>query len=283
MSVMSGQNDPKLKKLLSEVPNGFLIDSHWMRERQIARQSVHDYIRRGWIEQEMPGLYRRPFTSQENNDAVHGWKIPLLSAQWLMNYDVHLGGSSALTQLGHTHYLSLGEQRTVFLYGHDLPTWLFRINVNATLEQRSLKLFDQPTTGINHLDFSPTDGNPKTSRPPWEWPIKASSAERALLEALDELPRLESFHNIDMIFQGLTSLRPRSLQALLEACTSIKVKRLFFVYADRHQHAWFKHIDKSGIDLGTGDRSLVKGGKLHPVYRITIPQELVNGQENTNA
>ena len=280
---MSGQNDTKLKRLLASVPHGFLIDSRWMRERKITRQSVHDYVRRGWIEQVMPGLYRRPFAAQENSDAVQGWKIPLLSAQWLMRYDVHLGGSSALAQLGHTHYLSLGQQRMVFLYGDNLPTWLFRLKVNAKLEKRSLKLFDHSTASIDDMDFSPNDDGGQTSRPPWEWPIKASSAERAVLEALEELPRQESFHNLDMIFQGLTNLRPRRLQTLLETCTSIKVKRLFFVYADRHRHAWFKHLNVERIDLGTGDRSLVKGGKLHPEYRITVPSELVNGMENSDA
>lgn len=279
MSVMSGQNSTGLKRLLAAVPNGFLIDSRWMRANKITRQSVYDYIRRGWIEQVMPGLYRRPFASQENNDVIQDWKIPLLSAQWLMRYEVHLGGSSALAQLGHTHYLSLGERRIIFLYGEDLPAWLFRLKVNAKLEKRSLKLFDQSTVGIEHLNFSPTDVGTQASRPPWEWPVKASSAERAVLEALDELPRFESFHNIDMIFQGLTSLRPGRLQTLLEACASIKVKRLFFVYADRHQHAWLKYINKSAIDFGAGDRSLAKGGRLHPQYRITVPPELVSEEE----
>ncbi len=55
-----------------------------------------------------------------------------------------------------------------------------------------------------------------------------------ILEAVDDLPDHGSFHTIDMIFQGLTNLRPRRLMSLLQACRSIKVKRLFFVYADKH-------------------------------------------------
>ena len=102
-----------------------------------------------------------------------------------------------------------------------------------------------------------------------------SSPERALLEALNELPIKESFHNIDMMFQGLVNLRPRCMIAALEACNSIQVKRLFFVFADRHDHAWRKHIDETSINLGSGDRSFTKGGKLHPKYRITVPPEFL--------
>jgi hypothetical protein len=69
-------------------------------------------------------------------------------------------------------------------------------------------------------------------------------------------------------------LSPRRLEKLLADCRSIKVKRLFFFFADRHQHAWLKRIDRSQIDLGTGKRMLVKGGRLDPVYQITVPDDL---------
>jgi len=51
----------------------------------------------------------------------------------------------------------------------------------------------------------------------------------------------------------------------------VKVKRLFFFFADRHRHAWLKHLKKDEVDLGTGKRMLVKGGKLDPTYQITVP------------
>jgi hypothetical protein len=110
---------------------------------------------------------------------------------------------------------------------------------------------------------------------PWRWPIKMSSAERAILEILDELPKNESFHNIDMVFEGMVNLRPKMLTTLLIQCRSVKVKRLFFVYADKHAHAWLKHIDRSRIDMGRGDRALLPGGRLHPIYRVTVPADLL--------
>ena len=91
------------------------------------------------------------------------------------------------------------------------------------------------------------------------------------MELLNELPKHQSFHMVDVAFEGLTNLRPRRLRNLLACCRSIKVKRLFFLFADRHRHGWLKHLDREAVDLGSGDRQLVSGGLLHPVYRITVP------------
>ena len=89
------------------------------------------------------------------------------------------------------------------------------------------------------------------------------------------LPKDESFHNLDMVFQSLTSLRPARLQSLLAACQSVKVKRLFFVFADRHAHGWRRHLSPSDFDLGAGARARVKGGKFHSVYKISVPKDLL--------
>ena len=101
-----------------------------------------------------------------------------------------------------------------------------------------------------------------------------SSPERAILELMDELPRHESFHQVDMIMEGLVNLRPRRLQALLEDARSIKVKRLFFFFADRHHHKWLDYVDRDKISLGSGKRMIFKGGKLDPEYKITVPEDM---------
>ncbi len=115
----------------------------------------------------------------------------------------------------------------------------------------------------------------------WHWPIWASSPERAILEALDELPRQATFENLDLVFEGLVSLRPHRLTALLRACRSVKVRRLFFVFADRHAHGWRDHLDPSAIDFGSGPRALVEGGRFHPDYRISIPETLMLANSKT--
>lgn len=117
---MNGQSETKLKQLLQRVPPGFMVDSRWMGRHAISRQSVSGYIKQGWLEPVMSGVYRRPFSSDANPESVSGWKIPLLSAAWLMQHEFHIGGASALSLRGHAHYLSLGGAFDLYLYGSDI-------------------------------------------------------------------------------------------------------------------------------------------------------------------
>ena len=135
---------------------------------------------------------------------------------------------------------------------------------------RPRTLFGDDPVGIEEFDIAA--GAPVDV---WRWRVQASSPERAILEALDELPRHGSFDNLDKIFEGLVSLRPRQLTALLGACRSVKVRRLFFVFADRHGHGWRKHLDATAIDFGSGPRALVEGGRFHSAYRISVPETLM--------
>ena len=78
--------------------------------------------------------------------------------------------------------------------------------------------------------------------------------------------------------EGLANLSPRRMQSLLESTRSVKVKRLFLFFADRHQHRWLDYISREKIDLGKGKRMLVKGGKLDTKYLITVPEEFSGAQ-----
>ena len=206
------------------------------------------------------------------------WQAPLVSLQRIMHCDVHLGGESALALAGLTHYLALGHESSAHVYG-EVPAWLRRLPAGPQFVIHSRTLFGDDPTGVIDADGDVPPDGPEMSPVPtvgiWQWPIRASSPERAILEAIDELPNRASFHNLDMTFEGLVSLRPTQLDALLAICRSVKVRRLFFVFADRHRHAWRKYLDTSKIDFGSGPRALVSGGKLHPTYRIYVPADLI--------
>jgi hypothetical protein len=104
-----------------------------------------------------------------------------------------------------------------------------------------------------------------------------SSPERAIMELLDEVPERETFHQADMLMEGLRNLSPRRLQNLLVNCRSVKVKRLFFWFSERHNHAWLPKLKRKEIDLGSGKRMLVRGGKLDRKFNITVPEKLDAG------
>lgn len=275
---MPGPNRNTLKYVLDQVPPGFLVDSQWLAANAVAKSSAHDYNRRGWLERVVRGVYRRPYPHADAQDA-RNWKMAVLSAQWIMDYDFHVGGISALTLEGHNHYLGLGGDANVYLYG-GVPSWLPRLNVDAHFLLRRRQLFGSEPLGIDDCDFNPAAHNAPS---PWDWPLRRSSPERALFEALNELPDHESFHKVDMLFQGLAKLRPKRLTDLLRACRSVKVKRLFFLFADRHPHRWLAHIDRTQIDLGKGPRSLVEGGRYSAAYQLVVPAEFAAPREGATS
>lgn len=105
-------------------------------------------------------------------------------------------------------------------------------------------------------------------------PVVMAMPERAMLELCDEPPSAGLVYEVDALMQGLATLRPGLLSALLRDCRSIKAKRLFLALAERHNHAWLARVTLDGVDLGKGKRSLVPGGRLHPTYQITLPADL---------
>jgi len=273
---MDHQRQRRLKPLLDRVPPGFLVDTRWLKAQGIDAKSIHDYVEQGWLERVIRGVYRRPLPHGVRAENAVSWDSALLSLQWIMKYDVHLGGVSALDLAGHAHYLHLGGTPRVHLYG-DVPTWLKRLPSAAQMVVHRRTLFGNDQTGIIDADRDTRESSRAVNV--WRWPLKASSPERAVLEALDELNDEAGFENIDKIFESLTTLRPKLLMTLLTACRSVKVRRLFFVFADRHRHAWRKHLDAHEIDFGAGPRALVEGGKLHPTYRIYVPKSFVPARD----
>lgn len=168
------------------------------------------------------------------------------------------------------------------MYGSGkLPGWVSKLKLESKLvfhnEERLFKLHTHAranhgaTTSAN--DFLQSS---YTTQPwgQWEWPLTISSPERAILELLDEVPERETFHQADVLMEGLRNLSPRRLYTLLTACRNVKVKRLFFWFAERQQHAWLTKLNRRGIDFGKGKCMLVRGGQLDPKFNITVPESI---------
>ena len=206
---MSGRRGTKLKNLLDAVPHGFLVDAAWLSRQNVSTSSVFDYLQRGWLERVTRGLYRRPFVGQDTREAGMDWRPYILSLQSIMHYDVHVGGVSALALYGHIHYLPMTDAGALYLYATHYPAWLSRLPIRTPLIIRTCNLFGDKPVGLG--DRTPTSKNDgdQTTAGAWRWSVKASSPERAILEALNELPTHGSFENIDMLFQGFLTLRPR--------------------------------------------------------------------------
>jgi len=262
---MNGRSTDLLKALVQGVPAGCLIDARWLARHGISRQLAHAYARAGWLDRVAYGVYRRPEpTTGVQREALTDWRVVLASAHGLMGHELHVGGLTALALRGHEHYLSLGEER-VYVHSDVPPKWLKELEVDATLVFRKRTLFTPTSLAVEEWR-SPVQAMGQNMLPA----LPVARPERAVLEAIDELPDL-SFHHLDVIFESLANLRPTLLMDLLNACRKIQVKRLFLVFADRHQHAWRKYLDEARLDLGSGPRAFTAGGRLHPKYQITVP------------
>jgi hypothetical protein len=258
---MAMRFDGKLNRLQQELPEGLLADAAWMEAQGYSSALRSQYVRAGWLESPARRVYRRsrsPLT----------WQQVVVSLQTVLDLPLVVGGRTALEQQGYAHYLP-AAMREVHLYGPTHPpTWLASLPLDLAFRwHNSLRLFP------GDVDASPESSPVMVSTGGLTLPVRYSSKERAVLELLDELPERESFQQVDALMEGLSDLSPRRLQTLLEACTSVKVKRLFLFFASRHGHAWLARLDTSRVNLGAGKRVLVKGGKLDPRYNITVPPE----------
>ena len=266
--VMNHSRTPRLKPLLNDLPPGFIVDTAWLKGRGIDAKSIHNYVKQGWIARIVRGIYRRPLPTGTQSTKIP-WEVALLSLQRLMSYKVHLGGRDALNLAGFAHFIMMGEGQQVHFYGN-APSWLKRLPTTGKIILHQSTLFGDNPVGI--VDRNPVTYRKDWTAEVWRWPIRASCPERAILELIADLRGNSDFEYVELYFQSLTSLRPKLLMTLLKACRSVKVRRLFFVYADLYQHIWRKELDIDQIDFGSGPRALVPGGKFHPTYQISLPE-----------
>lgn len=275
---MSIQNRDKLNRLGRALPEGLLVDAAWLERHGYYRSLRSQYVAAGWLEQPARGVFRRPRGSV-------GWEQVVISLQTLLEFPISVGGRTALELQGYAHYLSQSHNSIHLYSDKKLPTWVSRLNLESpfVIHNRRRFLSEMDCSQNIHLLSQMSSAENEillqcalrvTRWGQWAWPLVLSAPERAILELLDELPQNESFHLVDVTMEGLVNISPRRMQWLLEQTSSIKVKRLFFFFADRYQHGWLKHINREKVNLGKGKRMLVNGGKLDPEYQITVPEAL---------
>lgn len=267
---MAKQVEGKLNRLERLLPEGLLVDASWLTEQGYSTSLRRQYVTAGWLEQPTRQVYQRPRGSLS-------WQQAVVSLQTLLGERLVVGGRTALDLQGFSHYLTNNTDE-VHLYGPEpAPAWLHKLPLHVRfVYHNSEKLFPTASPAKSQALSAETKPKDVVTQPwgQWGWQLYLSSPERAILELLDELPDRESFHQVDKLFEGLANLSPRRVENLLARCKNVKVKRLFFYFADRHKHAWLKRINRSTVDLGKGKRLLVRGGKLDTTYLITVPEDL---------
>lgn len=257
---MITENKTKINRLLATIPPGIVLQSSWLLDQGYSLDLQKYYRNSGWLKPLENGAMFRGSDKPSYEGGIY-------ALQHQSGLSIHPGGRTALGLLGKAHYLELNNSQ-VRLFGgenENLPTW-FRKHLWSQLVQYKSSSFLPKELGLTEY---PLPG----------FSINISSPARAIMECLYLSP--ENFDLLECyeLMENLNDLRPTLVQELLEACTSIKVKRLFLFMAERHNHSWFKHINLSKIDIGKGKRSLVKEGVYQSKYQITIPRILVNSEQ----
>ena len=252
---MTAKSDKKLMNLLSNHVPGTVLLASCLEKNGFSRELQKYYLKSGWLESYGVGAFKRP------NENVQ-WTGALNSLQRQTELSVHAGGLTSISLQGLSHYARI-EREPLYLFSPQyvkLPKWFLNqewsnqiIHVKTKFLPADLALFDYSQNSIK---------------------IQISSSERAILECLYLTPNRFDILECYQIFQDLANLRPKILQELLEKCTSIKVKRLFLFMASKANHQWLDYVDQSRIELGTGDRVIVKEGVYISKHKISVPKEL---------
>lgn len=254
---MSLLKKDKLNLLHVLLPEGAVVPSHWLQDQGYSKQLIYKYVKSGWLVRAAPGAYCRPGTELVWQGVVASWQHTAETA-W------HVGGETALNLQGHAHYLRMGREAAIHLYGQgNAPSWLKGLAVDAKLAFHARQLFAEKVLAES-LKTWPSGIK--------KWPLSVSEPERALLEMMPEVADEFTFTHVAELMQSMTMLRPARVTTLLKACTHIKAKRLFLFLAEFYQHPWLKKVDISEVEIGRGKRSVVPGGKLDATYMITVPE-----------
>jgi hypothetical protein len=253
---MATDTEHKLQKMLALQTQGAVCLAAWLERAKISRDLQAYYRRSGWLTAIGRGAFIRP------HDTV-GWQGGLYALQQQASLPIHVGALTALSMTGFAHYVRMGSEQ-VFLFAPPktpYPAWFKSHDWNTSIQL--------VRTSILPDKLGLTDFEEKT------FSIRISAPERAIFECLFLSPDAIDIVECAHVMEGLTTLRPRLVQQLLEQCTSIKVKRLFLYLASRAGHSWLKRLDRGKVTLGSGDRTITKGGAYIAEFAITVPQELV--------
>jgi hypothetical protein len=252
---MDSRESMKINRLLQAWPRGTVALHAFLAGHGVSRKLAEQYRKGGWIDPVGAGAFVR------RGDKV-AWQGALYALQRYVGKPVHPGGRTALELSGLAHYLRLGSRRCVDLYGPPglrLPRWLTQRDWDVELRYFGTSLLDAKA-GTATMAFG-------------EFSLTVSAPERAMLEVLDGVPGIADFTEARQLMEGLPTHRPKLVQQLLEDCTSVKVKRLFLHLADATGMPWRATLDDARINLGTGKRQVVPGGRFDARYGITVPRD----------
>jgi hypothetical protein len=245
----------KINQLLLNLPYGSILFNRHLIKAGYSFSLQQSYRRNGWFRSIGKGVMIRAGHKLLLSGAISG-------LQQDEGLPVHIGGKTALEMLGYAHNIEINRKNMVIFapQGFNIPAWV--VKNQWDIQPQFVK-----------TDFLPPDiGFVNTEHQGFT--LKISGAARAMMECLAMTPDNFDLNEAWEIMQGLSLLTPSTIQNLLSACNSVKVKRLFLHFAFKAEHAWVSKLETSQFDLGRGKRCIVKNGVYIPKFKITLPVNL---------
>lgn len=246
----------KIQQIVELAPHDSVLFSSWLSAHGLDARSQYAYMKSGWLMRITKGVYK-----------MQGTTPTLLAA--LSSYNTQLGkhcivgAFTALQLRGYAHYLPMGRPKAYLFTDrkNKLPSWIANGDWDMSVKYMTTSFLGDGLLGVEPMPIEQYD-------------LLVSSPERAILECLYLPDATSSLLDTYYIMEGLTTLRPKLVQTLLETCTSLKVKRLFLYMAEKANHPWYKTLDLDHISLGTSRLMISPTGKYINKYNMTIPKEL---------
>ncbi len=227
------------KALLASLPRGEPLSTAGLQARGLSAFRASALARSGWLVHLARGVYMLA-----GDTLTRDGSLAFLSAQ---QPGLHVGSKTALAWRGVRQNIAFREHLS--LWGNTprrLPAWFtqrFSAGYQAT------QLFDDALPKTFGLQPLPA-GDPR---------VQVSVPERALLELLSDVGKVQSLTETRELVESLSGLRETVLDELLMHTTRIKVVRMAATFASTMKLPWAALASKHSERIGGGARWVAVG------------------------
>jgi hypothetical protein len=227
------------KDLLASLPRGEPLSTASLQARGLSAFRASALARSGWLVHLARGVYMLP-----GDTLTRDGSLAFLSAQMP---GLHVGSKTALAWRGVRQNIAFREHLS--LWGDApkrLPEWFtqrFPASYQAT------QLFDDALPEACGLQALPA-GDPR---------VLVSVPERAMLELLSDVGKVQSLTETRELVESLPGLREKVLDELLMHTTRIKVVRMAATFASSLKLPWATLAVKHSERIGGGARWVAVG------------------------
>lgn len=245
----------KINQLLLEWVPGDLHGLDWLKERGLDQPLVFYYYKSGLLRKVGPGVFCR------HNDKVQ-WQGLIKYLQSELEIPIHISGKTALELQGQGHYANLTNKPSLYITSYKssyFPEW-------AKLSGEDFQFVFKKSSLLKNESYLTRTEDKGIE-------IKLSTRELAILELIEDLDLSNSLETVENYLNSLRTLRADMLQALLEECKSVKVKRVFLYLSEKLEMPYLQKLELKKINIGSGKRMVVRGGKLNKKFLITVDKQ----------